>query len=200
MGSVLHQTNYAVAGAVSFLIFAAACAAQLGLGRVNSRPVMLTGLGLFLAGLALVVTGIATASLGWFVAGDVVGGFAVGALFIGSMSTANRLAPPQRRAEVISTYFVFAYTGLIIPVVGVGVASDHVGDFRATLGCSIGLAALCLWSAAVVSGRSRPAAAGTPPAPRASCSHLTANPRGPAAGGRAQLLWAAEPVPPEKLD
>jgi hypothetical protein len=50
---------------------------------------------------------------------------------------------------------VFAYTGLIIPVVGVGIAADYVGDFRATLGCSIGLAALCLWSAAVVSGRPR---------------------------------------------
>jgi MFS family permease len=155
VGSVLHQMNFAVAGAVSFLIFAAACAAQLGLGRINSRPVMLAGLGGFLAGLALVVAGIATSSLGWFVAGDVVGGFAVGALFIGSMSAANRLAPPERRAEVISTYFVFAYTGLIIPVVGVGIAADYVGDFRATLGCSIGLAALCLWSAAVVSGRPR---------------------------------------------
>jgi MFS family permease len=167
VGGVLHQVNFAVAGTVSFLIFAAALVAQLGLARANSRPVMLTGLGLFLVGLALVVTGMATNSLGWFLAGDVVGGIAVGALFIGSMSTASRLAPPERRAEIISAYFVFAYSGLIIPVVGVGVAADYVGNFRATLGCSIGLAALCLWSAAVVSGRSRTGARGRPrPGPR----------------------------------
>jgi MFS family permease len=166
VGSVLHQMNFAVAGAVSFLVFAAAAAAQLSLARANSRPVMLTGLGLFLVGLALVVTGMAAGSLGWFLAGTVVGGIAVGALFIGSLSTANRLAPAERRAEVISTYFVFAYTGLIIPVVGVGIAADYVGDFRATLGCSIGLAVLCLWSAVAISGRSgtgaRPDPAGAP--------------------------------------
>jgi len=166
VGSVLHQMNFAVAGAVSFLVFAAAAAAQLSLARANSRPVMLTGLGLFLVGLALVVTGMAAGSLGWFLAGAVVGGIAVGALFIGSLSTANRLAPAERRAEVISTYFVFAYTGLIIPVVGVGIAADYVGDFRATLGCSIGLAVLCLWSAVAISGRSgtgaRPGPAGAP--------------------------------------
>jgi hypothetical protein len=74
---------------------------------------------------------------------------------IGSLSIANRLAPAESRARVISTYFVFAYTGLIIPVVGVGIASDYVGDFRAVLGCSIALAVLCAASAAAISGRGR---------------------------------------------
>jgi MFS family permease len=150
---VLHHVNYAAAGTVSFLVFAAATAAQLSLARFNSRPVMLAGLGLFPAGLALVVAGMSAASLGLFVAGAVVGGLAVGAIFIGSLSTANRVAPAQSRAQVISTFFVFAYAGLIIPVVGVGLASDYVGNFRAVLGCSIALAALCAWSAAVISGR-----------------------------------------------
>ena len=56
---------------------------------------------------------------------------------------------------MISTYFVFAYVGLSIPVVGVGVASDYVGNFRAVLGCSIVLAALCVFSAALAAGGSR---------------------------------------------
>ncbi len=55
---------------------------------------------------------------------------------------------------MISTYFVFAYVGLSIPVVGVGVASDYVGNFRAVLGCSIVLAALCVFSAALAAGGS----------------------------------------------
>jgi len=42
----------------------------------------------------------------------VVGGCAFGALVIGSLSAANRLAPPEARAQVISVYFVFAYAGL----------------------------------------------------------------------------------------
>jgi hypothetical protein len=43
---------------------------------------------------------------------------------------------------------VLCYCGLIIPVVGVGVASMFIGDFRAVLAFSILLAALCLFSLA----------------------------------------------------
>jgi MFS family permease len=118
----------------------------------NSRPVLLAGLGLFLAGLAVVVAGMSATSLALFLIGAIVAGSAFGALVIGSLSAVNRLAPPETRAEMISTYFVFAYAGLSIPVVGVGIASDFVGDFRAVLGCSILLAALGLVSAALVTG------------------------------------------------
>jgi MFS family permease len=156
VNSVLHQANFAIAGAVSFLVFAAATVAAVGLARFNSRPVILAGLLLFLAGLALVVAGMSAASLALFLAGTVVGGIAVGAINVGSLSIANRLAPAEDRGRVISTYFVFAFTGLIIPVVGVGIASDYVGDFRAVLGCSIGLGALCGLSAVVISGRGLP--------------------------------------------
>ena len=171
MGSVLHQANYAIAGAVSFLIFAAATVAQLSLARLDSRPVTLAGLALFLAGLSLIVAGLSAASLALFLAGTVAGGIAVGALFIGSLSTANRLAPADSRAQVLSTYFVFAYSGLIIPVVGVGTAADYVGDFRAVLGCSIALAALCVWSAIAISGRVRAALARSPAARRIAARH-----------------------------
>jgi len=171
VGSVLHQANYAIAGAVSFLIFAAATVAQLSLARFDSRPVTLAGLALFLAGLSLIVAGLSAASLALFLAGTVVGGMAVGALFIGSLSTANRLAPADSRAQVLSTYFVFAYSGLIIPVVGVGTAADYVGDFRAVLGCSITLAALCVWSATAISGRARAVLARSPAARRIAARH-----------------------------
>ena len=84
--------------------------------------------------------------MGLFLAGTLVGGIAVGAVVIGSLSTANRLAPPETRGRAVSTYFVFSYVGLTIPVIGVGIASDYVGDFRPVLGCAIVLGALCLLS------------------------------------------------------
>jgi MFS family permease len=115
-------------------------------GTLASSP-SLSGLGLFLVGLALVVAEMSAVSLALFLVGAVVAGSAFGALVIGSLSAANRLARPQTRAKVISTYFAFAYAGLSIPVVGVGVASDYVGSFRAVLGCSIVLAARCVFSA-----------------------------------------------------
>ncbi len=54
------------------------------------------------------------------------------------------LAPPGRRGQIVSTYFVACYGGLIVPVVGVGIASGFIGDFPAVLALSVLLAALCL--------------------------------------------------------
>ncbi len=73
---------------------------------------------------------------------------AVRAVFLGSLATANRLAPHGRRGQAISAFFVACYTGLIIPVVGVGVASGFIGDFRAVLAFSILMTILCVFSLA----------------------------------------------------
>ena len=109
---------------------------------------MTAGLGLFLAALALIAAALSQASMTLFLAGTITGGIAVGAIFLGSLATANRLAPPGQRGQVISTYFVLCYCGLIVPVIGVGVASEFIGDFGAVLALSILLAALCLFSLA----------------------------------------------------
>jgi MFS family permease len=144
LGGVLHENNHAVQGAVVFLLFAVGTGTQLLLSRFPSRPVVLAGLGLFLAALALIVAALAQAALALFLAGTVVAGIAVGAIFLGSLATASRLAPPGRRGQIVSTYFVACYCGLIVPVVGVGVASGFVGSFPAVLALSILLAVLCL--------------------------------------------------------
>jgi MFS family permease len=146
LGNVLHEHSHAVQGAVVFGLLAAGTVTQLLLARFTSRRVMMAGLGLFLAGLALIVAALSQADMALFLAGTVVGGVAVGAVFLGSLATANRLAPPGRRGQVISTYFVLCYCGLIIPVIGIGVASEFIGDFPAVLALSIVLAAVCLFS------------------------------------------------------
>jgi MFS family permease len=150
LGDVLHERSHAVQGAVVFLLMAVGTLTQLLLSRFSSRRVVLAGLGLFLAALALIVAALAEAALVLFLAGTVVGGAAVGAVFMGSLATANRLAPPERRGQAISTYFMACYSGLIIPVVGVGVASGFIGDFAAVLAFSILIAALCLFCLASI--------------------------------------------------
>jgi MFS family permease len=150
LGSVLHQTSHALAGFVVFLAFGVGACTQLAGSRLPSRPVMLTGLTIFLAALALIVAGLSAASLPVFLAGSVVSGVAVGAVFMGSLAVANRLAPAEIRGQVISTYFVFAYVGLTVPVIAVGFGSQAFGDFRATLGCAVVLAAIALASMTVI--------------------------------------------------
>ena len=113
---------------------------------------MLAGLGLFLAALALIVAALAQAALALFLAGTVVAGIAVGGVFLGSLATASRLAPPGRRGQIVSTYFVACYGGLIVPVIGVGVASAFIGDFGAVLALSVALAALSIVALVSVEG------------------------------------------------
>jgi len=146
VASVLHEPNHAVQGAVVFGLLAVGTVTQLVLSRFGSRWVMMAGLGLFLAALPLIVVALAAASMALFLAGTVVGGVAVGAVFLGSLATANRLAPPGQHGRTVSTFFVLCYAGLIIPVVSVGVATLFTGDFPAVLAFSILLAALSLFS------------------------------------------------------
>jgi MFS family permease len=146
LGNVLHENNLALQGGVVFLLLAVGTVTQLLLARFNSRRVVMAGLGLFLVALALIVAALSQASMALFLTGTVVGGVAVGAVFLGSLAAANRLAPPGQRSQAISAFFVACYTGLIIPVVGVGVAAEFISDFAAVLALSILLAGLCLFS------------------------------------------------------
>jgi len=58
---------------------------------------------------------------------------AVGALgYRGGLAVANSLAPPERRAEVASVFFVCCFCGNALPIIGVGalamVTSAHAAD------------------------------------------------------------------------
>jgi MFS family permease len=150
LSGTLHDTSHAVAGAVVFLAFGIGAVTQLAGSRLPSRPVILAGLAIFLAALALIVAGLSAASMPIFLAGTVVSGVAVGAVFMGSLAVANRLAPAESRGQVISTFFVFAYVGLTVPVIAVGFGSQAFGSFRATLGCAIVLAAVAVAALAVI--------------------------------------------------
>ena len=154
LGGVLHEHSHAVAGAVVFMIFAISAATQVVVGHFDYRKVVSFGLALFLLVLALIVAGLSQASLGLFLTGTGVGGVAVGCVFLGSLSAANRLAPAERRAQVVSLYFVLCYLGLAVPVIAVGISSEHVGIFRSVLVCSIALAVLSVISLAAF-GRAR---------------------------------------------
>ena len=158
LGRELHQHNHAVAGLVVFGFFACATSAQLILHRLRSRPVILLGFAWLMIGLALLMLGLSVRELPVFVAGTIGGGIGVGLVVMGAIAMVNQLAPPEHRGETLSTFFIAAYLGLSIPAIGVGIASEHVGFFRATLVCSIAVAVLLAGAAVqLVSGRVRPA-------------------------------------------
>ncbi|MGA5068647.1 MFS transporter [Streptomyces exfoliatus] len=129
----LHVDNHAVTGLVVALAFFASTAGQLAVGKVGVARSLPLGCAVLFAGLALLAGALATDLLVLVVLSAVVGGAGQGLAFRAALSAVAGATPVDRRAAVISTLFVVAYTGISVPVIGVGLLSDPLGLERAGL-------------------------------------------------------------------
>jgi MFS family permease len=143
LAGTLHETSYAVAGAVAFGAFAAGALAQIALGGAGTTVTLRRGTLAVFAGLALFAAGMWLPSLPVFVAGGVITGAGGGLVVRGSLGAAAATAPPESRAEVIAGYFLGAYAGLSIPVIGLGIA-DQYAPARDVMLVFVALAALAI--------------------------------------------------------
>jgi MFS family permease len=132
----LHQPSRLVAGGAVFVVFGVAAFAQTGTARLPV-PVRLT-LGLLGEAVGLVVLGVgmAQASLAGFLVGGAMVGAGAGVLFKAALGTVARLAAPAVRGEALAGLFLVAYLGLIVPVLGLGIATRYLGATAAMLGFS----------------------------------------------------------------
>ncbi|MFD8953013.1 MFS transporter [Streptomyces xanthophaeus] len=123
----LDVHNRAVSGLVVALAFFSSTAGQLLVGRVGVGRSLPLGCAVLLAGLALLAGALWWDQLALVVLSAVVGGAGQGLAFRGALSAVAGASPPDRRAAVISTLFVVAYTGISLPVIGVGLLAGPVG-------------------------------------------------------------------------
>nr|WTB28909.1 MFS transporter [Streptomyces sp. NBC_00830] len=126
LAGTLHESSHAVAGAVVFAAFASGAAAQIALNRAGLALTLRTGPLVLVPGLALLVAGIWLPSLAVFVIGGVLTGAGAGLAFKSALIAAGAAAPPESRAEVLAFFFLGAYIGLSVPVVGLGIATQYV--------------------------------------------------------------------------
>ena len=123
----LHETSHAAAGALVFEL-AIVCAATVVLThRLSSRAAMLWGLGLMVPSVVLLVTAQMLASMAVMIGATALCGVSAGLGYRGSLQVVNQIAPEDRRAEVVSSYFVCCFIGNALPVIGVGVISAYAG-------------------------------------------------------------------------
>jgi MFS family permease len=136
-GTMGHPSR-ALAGLTAFVVFAAAALLQIIMLRANVHRLLSTGLVLMFIGLVLVTTAVwlPSPNLALFLIGGALGGGGGGLLFKGAVTTIVRIAVPAKRGEALSGLFLAAYCGLIIPVVGVGVATQHIAASTALIGFS----------------------------------------------------------------
>jgi MFS family permease len=126
LAGTLHESSHAVAGAVAFAAFAGGAVAQIALARLDIEQTLRVSPWILIPGLALLTGGMWLPSLTMFVIGGVITGAGGGLVFRGALGAAGSTAPPHARAEVLAGYFLGAYIGLSVPVIGLGVATQYV--------------------------------------------------------------------------
>jgi MFS family permease len=147
VSQVIGIDDHAVAGLIAGSIFFASAVAQIAARNVNPQRAVAIGCAVLVAGMALLAVALQLSSLIGLIAAAVVAGIGQGISFSRGLAAVSELTPPDRRAEVSSTYFVVAYVAISLPVVGEGVAAQHWGLQTAGVTFAIAVAilsAMCL--------------------------------------------------------
>ncbi len=119
----LRVTSQAIGGLVVFLAFASAVGTQLVVRSARQGTQVTIGIVLLVLGLAALTAGVWSASLALFIVGGMFAGGGAGVLFKTALLEGSKLAEPQFRGEALAGIFLFSYAGLIVPVVGLGIAT-----------------------------------------------------------------------------
>lgn len=123
----LGEDNLAVTGLVVFSVFCASTAGQMLMGRLGVRRALPAGCLALTAGMAVVAASLVVESLPVLVVGALTGGLGQGLSFRAGLTGVSAVAPEEHRGATISAFFVVAYVGISVPVVGVGALTLVLG-------------------------------------------------------------------------
>jgi MFS family permease len=144
LANQLRITNHAIAGAVFLELAVVVAGAIVATRQLASRTAMLAALALMLPSVALLVAAQLETSLTLLLIATAVCAVASGLGYRGSLQVANQIAPPDRRAEIVSSYFICGFAGNALPVIGVGVISTVAGPIAASLAFAVTLSVFAL--------------------------------------------------------
>jgi MFS family permease len=164
LAGALRQPSHALAGAVSFAVFATAALTQTLTASRTTHQLLAAAIPTLLAGLGLLTIALwlPSPSFGVFLAGDVVVGAGSGLMFKGAIGTVAEISSPEHRAEALAGLFLACYLGLAGPVIGLGVLTEVASTrvsllvFAALLALGILAATPALLGRHAVPSRSQP--------------------------------------------
>lgn len=138
------STNLAIAGGAVTLMLACSVAAQIIAYGGDPIGLQITGMALLSIGLALLAVAGSASSIALLLIASLIGGMGHGMTFLGGLTEINRLAPPDRHADVLSSFYVVVYLGVGVPVIGVGFLAATFGLLAAVQAFAGVVVPLCL--------------------------------------------------------
>lgn len=146
----LGSHNSVVAGAAGFLVLVAGAVSQMLLPHLDPRPAITRGLAVAAVASLGIAAGTPTGSVPLVLGAVALTGAACGLVFKGGVDLITRIAPPQDRGKLVSSYFLACYLGgFSVPLVLLGVLSDLLGLTWAMLVLSVAAGLGAAWTALV---------------------------------------------------
>jgi MFS family permease len=137
LGQVLGEHSHALAGGLVFILFWSSVLGQLVVDRLSDRRALFWGCTLTIVGVGLIALALVVGSLALLVASAAVVGVGQGLAIGAGLAAINERVAVERRGETASSFFVAAYVGLAVPVIGAGVAAQELGLKTAGIAFSI---------------------------------------------------------------
>ncbi|HEY2601408.1 MAG TPA: MFS transporter [Thermoleophilaceae bacterium] len=156
----LGYPSHVLAGAIMCSLFYASVAGQLLVVRVSERTALVSGDFATVCAALLTILALAGESLWLLIAAALAAGAGQGIAMGGGVAALAPETPEDRRGEVNATFYVVLYTGLCVPIIGVGLLSQAT-DLR-TAGIALGCVMAALASVAgfsLLTRKSSPASA-----------------------------------------
>jgi MFS family permease len=138
----LHLSAPLIAGAIVGELFLVAAVTILSTGKLDSRTAMLGSLVLLLPSLWLLIVAQIFQSPPLLLLAAAGTGVSGGLGYRGSLEVINRIAPPDQRSEVVSSYLVVCFAGNSLPVIGIGVLAAATSQLVANVSFAAVITAL----------------------------------------------------------
>ena len=138
----LHISAPVVSGGIVCEVFGLAAVTILVTGWLNSQATLLTALALLLPSVWLLIGAEVEQSMPLLFLSAALCGVTGGLGYRGTLEVINRIAPLERRSEVVSSYLVACFAGNSVPVIGIGLLSAAAGAMTAHVTFAIVITAL----------------------------------------------------------
>jgi len=146
---LLDTTNLALLGAVSAVMLATSCVAQISARRMSAHARMQAiGLVLLAVGLVALVLAFPTRSLLVLLAAGLFAGTGHGLAFLGGQAQLNLAAPPDQRGAVNAAFYTLIYLGVATAVISTGLLTLHFALSTAVTAFGVAVSAIALTTAA----------------------------------------------------
>jgi len=147
LGESPQQSAPTVAGSDVCEVFGIAAITILSTAWLGSQAAMFGALALLVPAAWLLVGAELVRSLPLLLFAAALCGVAGGLGYRGSLEVINRIAPAERRSEVVSSYLVALFAGNSVPVIGIGVLSATAGAIVAHVTFAVVITALAVIAA-----------------------------------------------------